>query len=244
MRIAVIAALALAATPGFGSRAPGVVYDLYIAGLPIGDAELRLDVAEGRYRIEGAASVGFLFWGGEGVAVSEGETLPERLRPSRYSLSYQGVTRPGAVEIAFEDGRAVRWAREPEIPPEYNEGRTPPGPEDLADVLDPLSALVVPAPAGGPAREVCRRVLPVFSGYTRFDLSLEGAEALDGEAVACAVRYRPVAGHRADSRSVRRLSRPGALEVRLAPLAEGFWGPDRVALETRFGLFEMERRRR
>lgn len=243
MRIALIAALAFAATPTLGSRAPGAAYDLYIAGIPIGSAELRVDVSEGRYRIEGAADFGFLFWGGEGVAVAEGETAAEKLRPRSYRLTYQGVTRPGAVEIAFEDGRAVRWNREPEIPEEYRDGRIPPGPEDLADVLDPLSALVVPAAPDASARSVCSRVLPVFSGYTRFDLALDGAEALSGETVECAVRYRAVAGHRADSRSVRRLSEPGAVALRLAPVAEGYWGPDRVALETRFGLFELERRR-
>jgi hypothetical protein len=243
MRLVLAAALALAAQPTFGSREPGAVYDLYIAGLPIGDAALRVDVANGRYRIEGAASFGFLFWGGEGVAVSEGDAGADALRPRSYALRYQGVTRPGAVEIAFEDGRAVRWAREPEIPEEYREGRVPPGPEHLANVLDPLTALVVPAVDGAPGGDVCKRVLPVFSGYTRFDLALEGASALMGDAVECAVRYTPVAGHRADSGSVRRLARPGAVAVRLAPVADGFWGPDRVALETRFGLFEMERRR-
>jgi hypothetical protein len=244
MRKALIAALAVVATPSSGARAPAsAAYDLFIAGIPIGEAELRIEAADGRYRVEGAADFGFLFWGGEGVAVAEGAAGPDSLKPALYQLRYQGVSRPGAVEIAFENGRAVRWAREPEIPEEYREGRVPPGPEHLSGVLDPLSALVVPAAATASAESVCRRVLPVFSGYTRFDLSLEGAEALDGEAVACAVRYRPVAGHRADSRSVRRLSEPGAVALRLAPLADGFWGPDRVALETRFGLFELERRR-
>jgi hypothetical protein len=243
MRLSLLAGLILLAQPTVASRGPGVDYDLYIAGIPIGDAALRVEATADRYRIEGSADFGFLFWGGEGVAVSEGARAGDALRPSRYELTYQGVTRPGAVEIAFEDGRAVRWERRPEPPARFREGRTPPGPEHLVDVLDPLSALVVPAPRDAAAHAVCQRVLPVFSGFTRFDLALDGASALEGEAVECAVLYRAVAGHRPDSDSVRRLSEPGAVALRLAPIADGFWGPDRVALETRFGLFELERRR-
>lgn len=243
VRISLALAAALAAPPATASREAGAVYGLSIAGIPIGEARLSAVVADGRYRIEGSADVGFLFWGGEGVAVAEGAAAEGRLRPDRYSLRYEGVTRPGAVEIAFDGGRAVDWRREPPIPEKYREGRVDIGPEALSGVLDPLSALLIPAGHDAPADAVCGRVLPVFSGYTRFDLELVRAEALDGDAVVCETRYRPVAGHRRDSEGVKRLSKPGAFSVRLAPVADGLWGPDRVAMETRFGLFELKRRR-
>lgn len=242
-RLCVAAAIAAAAFPASATRDAGTAYDLSIAGIPIGEARLSVALDGGRYRVEGTADVGFLFWGGDGTAFAEGVAGEDRLRPERYRLSYRGATRPGAVSIDFEDGRAVRWDREPEPSPEYREGRVEPSGAELAGVTDPLSALVVPAGADAAPEALCARVLPVFSGYTRFDLALDGAKATEAGAVECETRYRPVSGHRADSRSVERLSQPGALSVRLAPVADGLWGPDRVALETRFGLFELQRRR-
>ena len=241
--VAAVLALGLAAAPVSASRDAGVAYDLTIAGIPIGDAFLRVVTGEGRYRIEGSADFGFLFWGGEGVAVSEGRAASDGFAPESYRLAYQGVTRPGAVEIDFAEGRAARWDRRPEIPERYREGRVALGDDDLRAVLDPLSALVIPAPPDIPANALCGRVQPVFTGYTRFDLAFEGATALDGDAVDCAVRYEPVAGHRPDSGSVERFSEPGAFAVRLAPIGDGVWGPDRVAVKTRFGTLEMTRRR-
>jgi len=39
-------------------------------------------------------------------------------------------------------------------------------------VLDPLSALLIPAGDGGVSEAACRRVLPVFDGRRRYDLNL------------------------------------------------------------------------
>lgn len=228
-----------------GSAAPtapqrGIGYDLSIAGIPIGSARLAASLDGGRYRIDGWADVGFLFWGGRGGAEAEGEAVGGRLQPARYRLSYDGATRPGGVRIEFDGGRAVRWESFPPPPEEFREGRIAVTEAHLQGVLDPLSALVVPAPADANPESVCRRLLPVFSGYTRFDLELTGtAPAPTG--VGCTARYRPVAGHRAGSRSVARMTEPGAFEVALAPIGANLWGPARVAVQTRFGTFEMVR---
>lgn len=244
-KLTLAAALMLAASPAGALRDAGARYALSIAGLPIGEAALSVAAAGDRYAIDASADVGFLFWGGAGSARAEGAAAEGSLAPASYRLDYEGVSRPGSVSIDFEDGRASAWRFAPPIPPEFAEGRVPLAPSDLEGVLDPLSALVIAAPADIDAEALCRRVLPVFSGATRFDLALEGAQpgARDGGAVACAARYRPVSGHREGSAGVARLMRPGAVEVALAPLAPGFWGPERVAVETRFGAFEIARRR-
>lgn len=247
---ALLAAAVSAVAGARASRDAGVLYDLSIAGVPIGEATLRVVLDEGRYRVEGTADVGFLFWGGSGRAVSEGRATAEGLAPESYRLRYEGATRPGAIDIAFEQGRAARWERRPDWtrddPEDEEEERVALRAEDLAGVLDPLSALVIPAPADIGAEALCRRVRPVFTGYTRFDLDLGGAAAGPAAApgaVVCAARYRPVSGHRVDSRSAERMQQPGAFSVRLALVGEGVWGPDRVALRTPFGTFELLRRR-
>ncbi|MGF1658240.1 MAG: DUF3108 domain-containing protein [Rubrimonas sp.] len=247
-RIAFICLLLAAAPAADASLGGAARYDLSIGGIPIGEAQLRARVEGARYEIAATADVGFLFWGGEGEARAFGAALvapvPD-LAPEAYRLAYQGVTRPGAVEIDFLDGRAARHLRTPPIPPEYAANRVEIAPAHLEGVRDPLSAFVAPAPADIDPDALCRRVLPVFNGYVRFDIVLEGAldaaPAADG-AVACAARYAPVSGHRADSEGVARLRRPGALSVSLSPLAPGLWGPHAIAVETRFGPFRLERR--
>ncbi len=238
--------LAVAAHPADATLEQGAAFDLSIAGVPIGDARIAVTAEGGAYAIDAAADFGFLFWGGDGAARAEGAANGDALAPARYRLAYQGVTRPGAISIDFAAGRASAWSFAPPIPDEFAQGRVAVTPDHLEGVLDPLSALVIPAPADADPDAVCRRVLPVFSGVTRFDLALEGALAAsadDGGAVTCAVRYAPVSGHRADAASVARLTRPGAVALTLAPLAPGFWGPQRVTVATRFGDFEMTRRR-
>jgi hypothetical protein len=236
---------AMATAQGAGSTAPvapDAVYALSIAGIPIGEATLSVSMSDDRYVVDGTADVGFLFWGGSGGARSEGVARDGRLVPERYRLTYEGQTRPGHVEIEFDDGVPVRWARAPEPEGDWAEGRTPIDAEDLIGALDPLTALVIPASTDASPNDVCRRLLPVFSGYTRFDLDLTGP-AESPQAVGCAATYRPVGGHRPDSRGVARMREPGALSIALAPLSDKVWAPARVAIQTRFGTFEMVRER-
>jgi hypothetical protein len=241
MRLGVLLLVGLAAFPASATR-DGVAYDISVAGVPIGDAWLRADLDGARYALQGGADFGFLFWGGEGVARSDGAVEAGTLRPAEYRLAYQGVSRPGRVEITFEGDTAVRWERQPPIPPEDAEGRVEISAEHLRGVLDPLTALVIAAPADAAPETICARVLPVFSGYTRFDLSLRAATIDADGAVACDVRYAPVAGHRPDSPGVDRMRRPGAIAISLSPIAPGLWGPKRLAVATRFGTAELARR--
>ena len=219
---------------------PDARYRLSIAGIPIGSAALSVSVQGGRYTIDGTADFGFLFWGGRGGARAEGLTSPQGWTPLRYRLAYEGTRRPGGMEIDFENGRAVRFHSFPPPPADVMEGRITVQDDHLKAVLDPLTALVVPVPPDTDADAVCQRLLPVFSGFTRFDLELTGA--LDVETgIGCSARYLPVSGHRPDSRSVERMTQPGAFEIALAPLANYAWAPSRVAIQTRFGTFEMIR---
>jgi hypothetical protein len=239
----VLAALLCMVSTSLGaSRENAAVFSLSIAGLPIGSALLAFDRDGDRYVIEGAADIGFLFWGGNGVARTEGRVSRGALQPERYRLSYDGVSRPGAVRIDFDKGAAVGWERRPPIPPEFAKGREEVRPDDLVDVLDPLSALVAPLGPDAPASDICDRVVPVFSGYTRFDLELVGSSGQGDGVVTCDIRYRAVSGHRRDSDSVRRLQRPGALGLTMAPIGADAWAPARLTFATRFGVLEIARR--
>lgn len=215
-------------------------YDISISGIPIGDARLATRVGQDRFTVEVAAGFRFLFWGGDGVARTEGASGDGLWAPVSYRLDYEGVTRPGAVEIDFEGARAARWDRSPPLPEEYREGRTEVSPEDLEGAVDPLTAFVVRAPS---AEAACARTVKVFSGYVRFDVDLAPSQgaAADPSVAQCAVTYRPVSGHRPDSANVERL-RDGGLGLRLARIGGDVWAPDLLSIATRFGTLEVERR--
>ena len=75
------------------------------------------------------------------------------------------------------------------------------GPETFV-VVDPVSARLMPVVGTGDPTDAanCDRTLPIFDGWTRYDIRLEykGAkpvkvEGFEGEAVICGARWVPVA---------------------------------------------------
>ena len=75
-------------------------------------------------------------------------------------------------------------------------------------VVDPLSAVLIPVQGTKDAKDVCDRTLPVFDGWTRYDIALSysGTDNVEfpgykGEATHCSARWVPVAGHREGSKA-------------------------------------------
>jgi hypothetical protein len=100
---------------------------------------------------------------------------------------------------------------------------------DKQNVVDPLSALILPAPGVGrmSAEEACDRTVHVFDGFQRFDVKLSfkkqrevsGREgSYSGPVYVCAARFVPVAGH-VPSR-VKALANNKSIEIWLAPVAD------------------------
>lgn len=97
------------------------------------------------------------------------------------------------------------------------------------DVIDPLSAFVVPVSSNDAEGEVCDRTLRVFDGWQRFDIALSYSatrsvfgdrDAYSGPAVVCAARYIPVAGHRESQESVIYMAANQRLEAWLVPVPD------------------------
>src|SRR5439155_4041465 len=95
--------------------------------------------------------------------------------------------------------------------------------------LDPITAGVI-AVAGtgevvGPA--ACERKIPIFDGHQRFDIVLSfkrmdtvrAEKGYQGAVVVCAVRCRPIAGHRPDRYAIKYLQEQRDIEAWLAPIA-------------------------
>ena len=118
-----------------------------------------------------------------------------------------------------------------DISPPYEDkpDRVPLGPGDEKGVVDPVGAVIIPAPASGPivSPAACDRKVPIFDGYTRFDIDLTyvgerrvATKGYEGPVVVCAARYVPIAGHRRDRPATKFMADNKDLEVWLAPIEQ------------------------
>ena len=141
---------------------------------------------------------------GEGSMTATGAVSAGKLLPSRYTSKSTADDDTLAVTMTFKDGN-VNELEASEPPP--GEDRVVLTTEHRRQVLDPLSALLIPAGDGGVSEAACRRVLPVFDGRRRYDLSLsfkrieqvKASQGYAGPAAVCSVAFQPIAGHRRSS---------------------------------------------
>ncbi|ODN69873.1 DUF3108 domain-containing protein [Methylobrevis pamukkalensis] len=114
------------------------------------------------------------------------------------------------------------------------------------NVVDPLSAVVIPVRSGADAtgKAACDRTLPIFDGWTRYDIKLSykekqevKTEGYTGPAVVCQARWVPVSGHRANKKSTQFMKDNRDLEMWLVPASGGkVMLPYRIAVKTMRGM--------
>jgi hypothetical protein len=117
--------------------------------------------------------------------------------------------------------------------------------KDTRNIVDPVGAFVIPAPIDAPPTSpaVCNRTLPVFDGYTRFDITLAyvgerkvKTKGYSGPVAICSVRYTPIAGHRRDRPATKYMADNKDIEIWLAPVAgANALMPYRVSVRTMIG---------
>lgn len=241
---AVVAMMAAA----FGAVDPAMAenrltYKIELAGIGIGDMEIAVRRKGQRYDAQLDGSYNVLFWSGELSSRVEGRVAATGPLPTRFQSTNRS-DEPSTTVITFrQPGGPSDWQRTPEAPAEWTEGRLPLLKEHLRAALDPVSALAASAlqSDGGAAPDVCERAIRIFTGFVVFELDFQGVRSVEGNRTACAVLYKPLSGHREDSSSVERLSRPGSIEIVFERLDSGTWLPARVKLPTRVGSLIVER---
>jgi hypothetical protein len=195
-------------------------WSVSLIGLPLARADLTLTLDGDHYgarltwRTVGAVGI---LTGAHGEIHSEGRLADRRIDPAHYALSSGGTRRPSKVDLVFRDHRVV--AAEVEPPSRPKPDLVPLGDEHRTGVVDPLSAALLPIGPGA-----CGRSLPIFDGWSRYDVRLSAGGApvtvagVDAPFETCAVRWVPIAGHRADHPNVRRLAAETDLSVTFARL--------------------------
>lgn len=226
-------------------------YSVSLVGLHIGEIGVETRIEPADYKVDlNAHLTGIASWIAhlKMALASSGQIRDGEILPSAYATTSANDTMTRTLRMSLNAGtvRAV------DISPPFldYEGRVPVTAANKHNILDPMSALIMAVPAGralvGPA--ACNRTIPVYDGLVRFDLTMSyvgtrqvSATGYSGPVSVCAVRYRPIAGHKIDSQSTKFMAENRDIQVWLAPIEPAHVVvPFRVGLKTLAGYTEVE----
>ncbi|MEO1264131.1 MAG: DUF3108 domain-containing protein [Pseudomonadota bacterium] len=249
---ALAAGLVVAAAAPAAAERPAEVNARYVvsfAGVDIGWFQFNSKSNGARYDATGNAKVRLLFGAVKWTGTMSGSGVIEggEVRPARYSqvfksrrkLAFRSKKKTRTAELRFSGAKV---ATADVSPPRKTKGRVPLAPKHFRNVLDPLGALVsLTNPITG--RDPCKRQVAIFDGRQRFALTLTPKRKVrlsGGTGHVCRVRYRPVAGHKADSKENRELAQGRSIEVTLRAVdGADILVPHEVSVPTRAGTAKL-----
>jgi hypothetical protein len=245
-----LVSLTLAASPAAAETVKGR-YSVSVIGLHVGEITVDTKLEQANYKIDlNAHLTGIASWVAhvKMALASSGMIRSGTILPNAYATTSASAQMVRTLRMSLAAGtvRAV------DISPPFDdfEGRVPVTPANKHNILDPMSALIMAVPEGqsviGPA--ACNRTIPIYDGVVRFDLNMSfvetrsvSAPGYSGPVSVCAVRYRPIAGHKIDSKSTKFMAENRDIEVWLAPIEPAHVVvPFRVSLNTLAGMTDIE----
>jgi hypothetical protein len=240
---------------GMGSLAQAqtlkVTYDLSLAGLPLGKANLSSSFKGSRYQMQADAKLtglAMILTGGRGEASASGTLTRSAPRATRFEVESKTSDSQRNVRMGLKGGRVTEVEIDPPLEPKTD--RVPVKPADKKGVIDPMSALLMPAVASKNLTDPdnCNRTIPVFDGASRMNVVLTYAETktvevpgYSGPVLVCNARYVPISGHRSERPATKFMQDNRDMSVWLAPI-EGprLLFPLKVAVRTMIGMGEMQ----
>lgn len=239
------------ALAGLGSHAQAqtlkVGYDLSLAGLPLGTADLSSNFEGSKYRMEGRVKLSGLarmLTGGKGMATASGALSGGQPQSTGFTVVAKSSGEQRTVRMDLKSGNVASVEIDPPLEPKPD--RVPVKEADKKGIVDPVSALIMPALASksptDPAN--CDRTIPVFDGASRFNvvLSYDETKTVDGPGysgpvLVCNIRYVPISGHRAERPGTKFMVENKDMSVWLAPLErQRVLFPVRVSVRTMIGM--------
>jgi hypothetical protein len=228
-----------------------VQYTVSLIGLPIGVAALTGVFSPTSYKLDGNAKMtglASILISSKGAAAASGAISAGRLIPSAYTTMAANASESRTVRMVMAGGTVKGIEINP--PLDDRPGRVPLTERDKKDVIDPMSALVMPVPGNdalvGPA--ACNRKLPIFDGGMRFDVTLSfvgirqvRTNGYAGPVTVCSARYTPIAGYRPDRKATKFMAENRQIETWLAPVqGSRVVLPYRIAIMTMIGMTVIE----
>jgi hypothetical protein len=248
---AALAAATLSAAPaGAEETRVRARYNVTVAGFEIGTASMQAGVDGASYdmnismRMTGLAK---FFTAGRGAATARGAYQDGKVIPTAYAINTRSGEKGQIVRFALVAGAVRQMSVEP---PSKAKNIVPVTEADKRGVVDPVSALMMPVPGDGdllsPAS--CDRMLPVFDGRQRYNVTLrydrmetattDGSVkgAYDGKLIVCKASYAAISGHRPGREQVTFMENNKDMEVWLAPVpAARALLPWKIAVRTQVG---------
>jgi hypothetical protein len=177
---------------------------------------------------------------GEAEVSARGAIEDGSLVPTEYNSTFKADAGTATVRMLLGHGEV----KELTVAPTAAANAGGEGTEPIKGVVDPLTAVLLPAPAEAEAlsAEVCRRTVAVFDGQHRYDLKFafkrldkepEGKRAYGGPVLVCSFTYQPVGPHQASPLG-KYLSEGREMEIALVFIAG--W---RVLAPVRFSVGSM-----
>ncbi len=222
-------------------------YNLSIAGLPFAKAKMSMAIKGRDY----AAQVKIETWGiaklvveSKSHAKASGRLGRNTVRPARYSMDSKTRKLTTNVRMRLSGGSIRDLSARPALRklPDRVEVKS----RHKSNVLDPLSAAIVPYRAKGDTlgKDACKQRIPIFDGWTRYDVKLYfrrfenvRTAGYTGPAAVCGARWVPVAGHRPNKKTVIYLRENKNLETWLVPApGNQFLIPYRISIGTKSGV--------
>ena len=126
-------------------------YRVSLIGLPIGAANLNADLSPTSYSIHADAKLtglAKLFANAQGASTGDGAIVEGHVSPATFATIAASSNMIRTIRMALA-GNVVKGV---DIAPPFEEkpDRVPLGPHDEQNVVDPIGAVIFPAPASGP----------------------------------------------------------------------------------------------
>lgn len=248
-------ALMTLALAGFGSPSQAqslkVDYDVTLAGLTLGKADLSSTFEGAKYKMQAGvklSGLAKLLTGGKGAATAAGAIVGSQPQPASFAVTSRSSSDQRTVRMGLDAGDVAAV----EIVPPIDEkpDRVPVKDDHKKGVVDPVSALLMPAVSSGSLTDAanCNRTIPVFDGAARFDVVLSYGETkaaalpgYSGPVLVCNARYVPISGHRSLRPSTKFMEENRDMSVWLAPVeGQRLLIPVRIAVRTMVGMSVVE----
>ena len=227
-----------------------VRYAISLLGVSLGVGTLSGKVDASSYTLEATAKlsgVASIVSNAKGAATASGLFLQGRVAPNGFATTSTNSQATRTIRIAMHAGdvRASEISPPFESPPD----RIPITEAQKRGVVDPLSGMLMPValgqPVAGPAG--CNRSVPVFDGWTRFDVGLDYSgnremklKGYQGPVAVCGVRYTPISGHR-DRPVVKFMAENREMQAWIAPVGATPYGvPLYISVKTLIGMLTLE----
>jgi len=247
---AVAALVALSLSVGAASaQTLRVTYAISLLGLPLGSGTVKAEITPATYAVEGAArlnALASLVNNSHGVSQGHGAIVAGKVSPAAFATTAASSSSTRTIRMAIRNN-AVAGV---DISPPFADhpDRVPLRPEDTRGIIDPVAAYVFPTAKAEVSAADCDRTLPIFDGYTRFDLKLSFVEkktvkarGYEGPVAVCAVQYQPIAGHRKDRPATKFMAENRDMQIWLAPVAgASALAPFKVSIKTMVGVLDIE----